>query len=134
MVRLLGKLAAFACVAGIASCSTFLWQLDGRRQPEPALIAGLPMNDGLAPAGKQEFTARLAARFPIGSREPDLVRELWLQGFKPITVLSAPERKAAFRTDLHQFNVCVADVVVSWSADDTGRLTAISGFANHTCL
>jgi hypothetical protein len=134
MLRLFGKLAAFACVAGIASCGTFIWQLDSRRQPEPALIAGLPMNDGLAPPGKQEFTARLAARFPIGSREADLVRNLWLQGFKPITDLSAPERKAAFGTDLHQFNVCVVDAVVSWSADSAGQLTAISGFANHTCL
>jgi|GEM_PF-4707946 hypothetical protein len=134
LLRLFGRVVAFACVAFIASCSTYVWSLDRRGIPEPPLLAGLPQKGGFSPSETQELTDRLVATFPIGSRESELVRELWLQGFRPVTDLSAHERRATFDTDRRQFNVCVTDGVVSWSADDGGRLTAISGVVNRACL
>ena len=132
-LRLFGRFAVLACVACIASCSTYVWTIASTPQPQPSLLAGF-QNLGLQPAQTQELTARLVAHFPIGSREADLVRELWLEGFKPATDLSAHERKAVFGTDRHQFNVCVTDWVVAWSADDAGRLAAITGGAGGACL
>lgn len=93
LLRLFRTLSAFACVAVVASCSTYMWSLASGRQPEPSLLAGF-QNLGLQPGQTQQFTERLNEHFPIGSREADLVRELWVEGFKPITDLSSRVRKA----------------------------------------
>jgi hypothetical protein len=130
----LRRLTAFAVVVLVTSCVTYFWTLDSRRAPLPVLLAGLPLNDRWEPPEQQAFTPRLLARFPLGSSEAALVQELWLEGFKPMTSLAASERRAAWATDIHQLNVCVSSAVVSWSADEGGHLTTISGVYGTSCL
>ncbi|HVJ54230.1 MAG TPA: hypothetical protein VM689_17320 [Aliidongia sp.] len=130
-IRLLWRGVPFVLVALVASCSTFLWTL-GNRKPEPALLDGLPIAIGLS--AEQAFTQRLIDRFPLGSNEADLVRELWLEGFRPVTDLKAARREASYETPVNQLNVCVTYGTVSWSADDAGRLSALTGRKLDGCL
>jgi hypothetical protein len=130
-IRLFWRAVSFALVGLVASCSTLLWTLDSNRMPEPAFLNGLPM--AINPA-EQPFTQRLIDRFPLGSNESDLIRELWLEGFRPVTDLKATRREASYETPLHQFNVCRTFGTVFWSADDAGRLSALTGRKLDVCL
>jgi hypothetical protein len=94
-----------------------------------------PLLEGISPVGRGEspqFTQRLKDRFPPGSREAVLVRELWLSGFRPDTDLDASQREASLTRYGNLSNICRRDAHVSWSAD-SGSLTAISGTYRATC-
>ena len=81
----------------------------------------------MTPVAKM-FSQKLHDRFPIGSLESDLIRELWLEGFLPTTDLRAPKRIAEFNRFgdvIH--DICRRGGAVYWSADETGLLTALSG-------
>ncbi len=94
----------------------------------PALLQNLP------PHGEAKFSERLRDRYPIGSPETALILELWLEGFRPTTDLSAPLRKAGFdRPGDFIHDACRRRGTVNWSADAAGRLTAISGNFSVDC-
>jgi len=120
-------LALLACVGLLATCVTYLLS-----SPSPAMpvllqhLAGNPLD----PNSQEMFSQKLRDRFPIGSLEADLIRELWLEGFLPKTDLRAPKRIAEFNRFGEFFvthDICRRGGQVYWSADDTGRLTAVSG-------
>jgi len=96
----------------------------------PPLLQHLSM-----PGAGQEFTERLAHRFPVGSPEADLIHELWLEDFRPTTSLRSSLREAGFDTlGRGNFDVCRTVATVAWSADDQGRLTSLKGIAGWICL
>jgi hypothetical protein len=94
-----------------------------------------PLLRNLAGLGDQgKLSERLRARFPIGSPEADLIRELWLEGFQPATDLRASKREAKF--DRHAdfpHDICHRVGSVYWTADEHGRLTEVSGRFSMTC-
>jgi hypothetical protein len=80
-----------------------------------------------AKTGPGQFDHRLAERFPVGSSEAVLIRELWLEGFQPETPLDAPEKKATFHRMGGLSDLARRDAAVSWTTDGNGKLTSISG-------
>jgi hypothetical protein len=123
--RLAALLAATALIASVVAL--VLWTREP--VPLPGLIQGLPY--AVNPeVGSEAFTRRLRERFAIGSPETELIRELWLEGFLPQTDLGAPLRRAVFE----QPGICRSTAIVSWSADQTGRLGILSGGYNFVCL
>jgi hypothetical protein len=121
-------LTAFAAVALPASCATRVW-LWGTATPAPLpnLVAGLrnPLQ-----VGGNDFEKRLHERFPIGSPEFDLIRELWVEGFSPATGPQST-RTALWSGDSM---VCELNARVNWAADDSGHLITLSGNYYETCL
>jgi hypothetical protein len=126
-------IVAFVIGALAASVGTWAWDLAHRPFPPlPRLMQNLPAS---AVHGSQDkFTERLSVRFPIGSPEAELIHELWLEHFYPLTDLRANERRATFsRMGDVIHDICRRDGTVSWTADAAGRLTAISGFYDDGC-
>jgi hypothetical protein len=114
----------------LASCGTWISSLKGT--PIPPLLQDLPFP--FPRPAQDPFTERLRARFPVGSPEADLIHELWLEDFSPVTELQAPQREAEFDTwGKSGFNVCRNSGRVSWSADVNGRVTAVSGYYYRVC-
>lgn len=96
-------------------------------QPFPSM----PPLMGSAPG---DYSNSLQRRFPPGSPEADLVHELWVEGFRPLTSLTAPSREAAFvRYGDVIHDVCSSDETVEWTADARGRLTSVTGQSGHAC-
>jgi hypothetical protein len=56
------------------------------------------------------------------------VRELWLEGFKLETALDTRERRADFVRLGNLNDLARRDAYVSWTADNEGKLTSISGY------
>jgi hypothetical protein len=117
-----------------ASFGTLVWTSLCRFPPLPALLRGLPEN-GAGVTGSRQLTHRLQVEFPIGSAESKLVRELWLEGFTPVSDLGAAERFVSF-TRMGDFihDICRADAQVRWSADNGGHLVAVTGGYWRTCF
>jgi hypothetical protein len=121
------RLAAFASVGLLAICGTYLYLLSSQFPAMPPLLQHVPSTP-FDPNSQEMFSQKLRDRFPIGSHEADLIRELWLEGFLPKTDLRAPKRIAEF----NRFGDVIHDICrrggeVYWSADDAGILTAVSG-------
>jgi hypothetical protein len=120
----------------VAVLGAGVWLFDFVRLSAPAtplLLQGRPTSvDGKA--GHEWFAQRLKERFPPGSLESDMMRELWLEGFLPTTNLRADRRAAAFDSlDKAGFRVCRLTANVSWTADEKGQLTAIEGDYADSC-
>ncbi len=99
--------------------------------PIPPLLQNLPRSG--PPTDQGKITERLRARFPMGSSETEVIRELWLEGFSPVT-LQDPQRVAEFDTlGKGGFDVCRIHGRVSWTADNNGRVIAISGGSVSSC-
>ena len=82
----------------------------------------------------EALSRRLRERFPVGSPEADLIRELWLEGFAPTAEWRGPRRQVDFDTFREPgFNICRTTAIVSWEADATGRLTDVAGVNFLTC-
>ncbi len=124
-----GWMGCIAMIAGASLLAVLGTRLFHSDLPQlPALLENLP------PHGEAKFTERLRDRFPIGSPESALIQELWLEGFQPATDLSAPLRKAGFdRPGDFIHDACRRWGTVHWSAEATGRLTAISGIFSVDC-
>lgn len=118
-------------VALLASCGTVIWA-DSRPIALPPLLQGIPLSLRMTEGVSPEFTQRLNKRFPPGSPETSLIRELWLSGFRPDTDLGASQRGASVTFLGDHSYICRRDAYVSWSAD-SGRLTSISGTFVQTC-
>ncbi len=92
-------------------------------EPEvPALLRNLPGD--YAKAGPA-LTARLRVRFPKGSDEAALVRELAAQGF----TVSPPAHGADWRREAFP---CV-DIARIWWRAEAGRIVAIEGIMKQVC-
>ncbi len=122
-----GWIATTVCVGLAASFASLIWASSAHFPPLPTLLRGLSGN-GVSATGSRQLTDRLQIEFRIGTAESKLIRELWLEGFRPVTDLGAPERVASFtRMGDLVHDICRTDAEVLWSADSTGRLMAVSG-------
>ena len=96
----------------------------------PPLIADLPSNIS---AARLEFDRRVRDRFPVGSRQADIERELINEGF-----VSSPRPTGSAYAQIYSLDrsdlVCRRDWQVAWSADETQRVIAIEGAYYVTCL
>ena len=93
----------------------------------PPLLQGiqgdpLPRRD--APG---EFEHRLGERFPVGSSEAALVRELLAEGFKLSTAVGAATKTATFQRMGNLSDLARRDAYVSWTVDEQGKLASIAG-------
>jgi hypothetical protein len=125
-----------------------LWRLIGRAAAALGLLllgaaagsaVGLvsrptPQMPPLLPSSPGDWSDALQRRFPIGSPEAGLIHELWVEGFRPTTALTAPSQAAEFvrRGDLLR-DPCLATERVQWSADPHGNLTEVSGRRDQSC-
>jgi hypothetical protein len=132
-LRYLSRVIAFLTVAIVASCSTKIWDAVHRQFPPlPRLLDGLTGNPNSE--DRYKFTAKLTARFPVGTPEIEVMRALWLDGFQPMTGPHADPRTAVFiRFGDFVHDICRRDANVHWSADGQGRITAISGGYDTGC-
>jgi hypothetical protein len=73
-------LAALAGVGPLPICGTYL--LSSQFPSMPPLLQNVPGNSH-DPNSQEMFSQKLRDRFPIGSLEGDLIRELCLEGFLP---------------------------------------------------
>ena len=90
--------------------------------PPPRLAEGLRANNRSAP--DPAWDQRLRERFPVGSEESSMLKELRKQRFK-VSAVSAYYTSA----DL----VCSQTWTIAWHAEN-GRITDISGVHNGACL
>ena len=93
----------------------------------PPLLQGikgdpLPRRD--APG---EFEHRLGERFPVGSSEAALVRELLAEGFTLSTAVGAATKTATFQRMGNLSDLARRDAYVSWTVDEQGKLASIAG-------
>jgi hypothetical protein len=111
----------------MASCGTWI-SLSLKPTPIPPLLRNLP-----SPYDQDLLTERLRALFPDGSPEAEVIRELWLEGFSPVT-LQAPQRAAEFDTlGKGGFDICRTHGRISWTADNNGRMIVVSGSSSWDC-
>ena len=94
----------------------------------PLLQDAAPVTHGDSP----QFTQRLKDRFPLGSLETTLLRELSLNRFQLHTDLGTSQREASLTLYGNLSNICRRDADIRWTAD-SGTLTAISGTYRATC-
>jgi hypothetical protein len=95
--------------------------------PLPSLLEGV-QGDSPLRTGPKPLNDILQVRFPIGSPEANLIRELWQEGFQPVTALDVPEREAAFERKGGLQDLALRTAKVTWSADANGRLIFVSGY------
>jgi hypothetical protein len=101
----------------------------------PPMLQNLPSGSPHDQANQDRFSEQVRSRFPPGSPEAELVRELSLEGFRPATDLRAPRREAVFdRLGDFIHDICRRGGSIYWSADDVGHLTAVSGSYFIDCL
>ncbi len=122
IVKLL--LAALVLTALLASFGLRLWRFGGA-PPLPALLEGL--GDSREASSQQTFVQRLRERFPPGSKEDDLVQELRKQGFQLKTEGRAPQKEASFDRAAGLQDICRRGGNIHWSADESGKLSDVSG-------
>lgn len=127
-IRWLARIAAVISLMTLTGCVILLMSLHST--PLPPLLNHLSQH-----GGSQDFAERLDRRFPVGSPEADLMRELWLEDFRPTTSLRSGLREAEFDTlGRGNFDICRTSATVMWSADDQGRLISVNGRAGWICL
>lgn len=85
----------------------------------PALYAGLPVDAGEANAS---FRARILSRFPLLTREDELVRTLSDQGFISDGWFG---KRMTFRRLPGGYRGCDFTASVVWESDDRGRISAL---------
>ncbi|WP_448187231.1 hypothetical protein [Azospirillum sp. sgz301742] len=96
--------------------------------PRPPLADNLPTNVAMA---KQEFARRVEYRFPIGSNENELIKELSKQGFHPSWRRKDDDNMATVeRGGLP----CNESWMVTWRSDQAGKIVKINGNFRLTCL
>ncbi len=127
-VRAFLTVVALILVGAVSSTLTRYYdQLPDDTRPLPALADGLSTTSATA---RQEFAARVRARFPVGSTERALMLELWAEGFdRP----GESEGQRGWASLTRRSLVCSKAWTVTWAADDGGRLTAIDGTYIPSC-
>jgi hypothetical protein len=120
-------LIIFSAVLMTAIISFFITAIIFIGQPRP----NVPLTTRLGgswDAMSSEFDSRVRTRFPIGSTESDMARELRREGFIrddwSFVIGQGAEAKATRREDRV---VCRQAAYIFWRADHEGRLTSIRG-------
>lgn len=120
----LGICSAVLITAIISIVGTVVFFI-GQPRPSVPLTTRL---DGSWETMNSEFDARVRARFPIGSTEHDMARELRGEGFIrddwSFVITQGAEAKATRREDRV---VCRQAAYIYWRANPQGRLTSIRG-------
>ncbi|WP_244573318.1 hypothetical protein [Methylorubrum populi] len=99
-------------------------------KPSPA--SRPPLAEGLPPElreANRAFSLRIVNAFPVGSAEAALVRTLDAQGFRRRE--SAGRQQSSF---VQQAFPCRHTWSIDWSADEQGRITAITAIYDPVCL
>jgi hypothetical protein len=117
-------LGALVLLAMLTAFGLRFWWFGGA-PALPALLQGL--DDKHDDASQQAFVQRLRERFPPGTTEAELIRELRNEGFLLKTDMRAPKRAASYDRAAGLQDVCRRGGNVHWSADEAGKLSAISG-------
>jgi hypothetical protein len=91
------------------------------------LLQGIKGDAPLRKDEPGEFERRLRERFPVGSSEAALVRELLAQGFKPNTAVGAATKRASFQRMGSFPDLARRDACVFWTVDEEGKLASITG-------
>lgn len=120
----LGSFCAVLVTAMLSISGTmffFTWQ------PRPSVSLTTKL-DGSWEMINREFDARVRTRFPIGSTEVDMTRELQREGFTrddwSFVIGQGAEAKATRREDRF---ICRQAAYIYWRADPRGRLISIRG-------
>jgi hypothetical protein len=126
----IAKLAAVIVGTSAATAlAIFIWllRLNGAFDPEPALIRSASVESGNVDEISNKFDLAVRAKFPVGSSESDLIRELAKQKFQP----EWGGRRATYSdTPI----ICANEYSVIWTVDEARRLTRISGEFRAICL
>lgn len=102
---------------------------DGAFAPFPPLVASATSENMTTIDARFDRVVR--ERFPIGSLESQLIRDLVAQDFKPGWGWGQDGRSATYK----DFAViCANEYTVRWRADATSRLTQVSGEFRAICL
>jgi hypothetical protein len=117
-----GGAAAILLVLGV------VWLVhDGRHAELPPVASGIAFGaSSLHP--NPDFTARLHARFPIGSPVAALTDELDSEGF----TVDAAHGKANFKSG--QGWPCLNILLVNWKPDPRARIASLDGYYFSACL
>jgi hypothetical protein len=132
VAKLLGVLAVLALVCW------FGYRIGGFFSDKPGQVWRIEDKPLLADTSaateeqmRQRFRSRLQARFPLGSQESELIRELWNEGFKPSGTWTVDSRSAT----IVAVNIaCRGGWSVDWSTNASGALTALDGSFGAGCL
>jgi hypothetical protein len=117
-----------ALLALLASFGVRLWWFLGAA-PLPALLQNL---DDSADAGAQQaFAARLAQKFPPGSKEAALIEELRGEGFRIRADVRPPQGEAAYDRAAGLNDLCRRGGSVRWEAENGALRTITGGFYTH---
>jgi hypothetical protein len=120
--------AAFLTTAVVTWLLATIWYHMSNAPPLPALLQAVPIPK--FPYDSKEFTQLLLKRFPLGSPEHDLIRELWQEGFQPGPNWTMSKMQASFDSQ----GICRIQSNVDWTADNMGHLTSLRGDYEETCL
>lgn len=97
----------------------------------PPIARGLPAEFA---KGDPVFKQRVAERYPLGSSEASMRRDLRLQGFA-VKMSRRKGGRSSGTATVSRFNGCgTTDWVVRWRADPNDRLTEVFGLYGATCL
>jgi hypothetical protein len=114
----------FVCVVGAV-----YWILSLSWTPYPPILANLTFPDQEA---QKQLRSRVLARFPIGSSDSDLIRELEVEGFTiENQSVSIRQFKAVVRPAIL---ICDLKASISWRSSSDGKLEAIETEVNSRCL
>ena len=106
----------------------FLWLLKSGEPDIPPIAKGLAFvgaSDALHP--NSEWTARLRARFPVGSDAHAMVGELLHEGF------SVDYDIGLAKYSSHRSFPCVDGFTVRWTTDAQGRIASLEGYRVSVC-
>jgi len=110
--------------------------VDGR---PPLLAAEVAKQHSLqGPPENIPFDTELSRKFPIGTSEASLLRELKREGFVkdygPEVYAATPRTYAtAYVATWYYGLICTGHVLVAWTADSQGSITALHGNYSHEC-
>jgi hypothetical protein len=93
----------------------------------PPLLHGIKGDTLLRKDEPGKFERRLRGRFPTGSSEAALVRELLAERFKPDTAVGAAAKTAIFQRMGNLSDLARRDASVSWTVDEEGKLASMAG-------
>jgi len=112
--------------ATVLAMSFWLLRINGAFDPDPALVRSAELGTGDVGMVSGKFDRAVRTRFPLGTQESDLIHELLLEKFEPNW---GGHRATYRRTSL----ICAAEYTVTWTADETFRLTRVSGEFRAIC-
>lgn len=119
-------------VALVSSCATRVWVWgEGLTIPPVPLTRDLPQE---TTARSPAFDTRVKARFPIGTPESAMGLELQSERFQRKDWDSRPSQEHVAERYDGGAQVCNLIARIYWQSNEDGRLTAVRGAYDGTCL